>query len=231
MSVTQRIVAATVAAIVVIAAIVLVATLAGGPVGRADPTDSTAASPEPTPSATATTSEAPASAEPSPAEDAEMLATLAEIEEQVIAIRGLEAADIGPPDLITRAELGAELEELYDELYLPEERERDNQALRALGLLGPDEDKAELELQLLGDSALGFYDTSEQRMVVVTDAGLDANAKLTYAHEYTHALQDAAFAPPEFDPDADLENDQALALTSLSEGDAASRCWRGRSST
>ena len=30
-------------------------------------------------------------------------------------------------------------------------------------------------------------------MVVVTDAGLNANAKRTYAHEYTHALQDAAF--------------------------------------
>ena len=109
----------------------------------------------------------------------ELLATLAEIEEQVIAIRGLEAADIGPPDLITRDELGAELEELFDEQYPPEEREEDNLALRALGLLGPDEDMAELQLQLLGDQVLGFYDTTEKRMVVVTDAGLDANAKVT----------------------------------------------------
>jgi hypothetical protein len=200
MSVTQRVVAATVAALVVIAGIVLVATMADGPVGRADPTDPQAPSAEPTPSAGIATSEAPPSADPSSAADSELLATLAEIEEQVIAIRGLDAADIGPPDLITRDELGAELEQLFDEQYPPEEREEDNLALRALGLLGPDEDVAELQLQLLGDQVLGFYNMTEKRMVVVTDAGLDANAKVTYAHEYTHALQDAAFDPLSFDP-------------------------------
>jgi hypothetical protein len=221
MSVTQRVVAATVAALVVIAAIVLVATMAGGAIGRADPTDPQAPSAEPTPSASTSTSGVLPSADPSSAEDSELLATLAEIEEQVIAIRGLDAADIGPPDLITRDELGAELEQLFDEQYPPEEREEDNLALRALGLLGPDEDVAELQLQLLGDQVLGFYNMTEKRMVVVTDAGLDANAKVTYAHEYTHALQDAAFDPLSFDPDADLEDDQALALTSMTEGDAS----------
>src|SRR5687767_167930 len=108
MSVTQRVVAATVAALVVVAGIVLVATMAGGPIGRADPTDPEAFSAEPTPSASTATSGVPPSVDPSSAEDSVLLAALAEIEEQVIAIRGLEAADIGPPDLITRDELGAE---------------------------------------------------------------------------------------------------------------------------
>ena len=30
-------------------------------------------------------------------------------------------------------------------------------------------------------------------MVVVTDAGLTPGAQITYAHEFTHAMQDAAF--------------------------------------
>jgi len=59
-----------------------------------------------------------------------------------------------------------------------------------------------------------------QRMVVVTDAGLDANAKLTYAHEYTHALQDAAFDLDTLQTDTPGEDDRGLARTALIEGDA-----------
>jgi hypothetical protein len=153
-------------------------------------------------------------------DDADVLATLAEIEEQVIAIRGLPAADIGPAEVITREELADELQQLFDEQYPPEERERDNLALRALGLLAADEDVAELQLQLLGDQVLGFYDDVEKRMVVVTDAGLDAAAKLTYAHEYTHALQDAAFGLDSLETDAVGEDDRGLARTAMVEGDA-----------
>jgi len=145
---------------------------------------------------------------------------LAEIEEQVVAIRGLEAADIGPAEIISRAELADELLQLFDEQYPPEERERDNISLRALGLLEPDQDIAELQLELLGDQVLGFYDDTEKRMVVVSDAGLDIEARITYAHEYTHALQDAAFGLDSLETDAVGEDDRGLARTSLIEGDA-----------
>ena len=223
MSAPQRVVAALVVLIVVVAVGVLALGAAGVPIGLG-PDASADASTDAAPSAHASLQPSipspEPSAEPTSPDDAEVLATLAEIEEQVIAIRGLEAADIGPADIISRAELGEELEALFDEQYPADERERDNRALRALGLLTADEDVAELQLQLLGDQVLGFYDPIDERMVVVTDAGLDAAAKLTYAHEYTHALQDAAFDPPHFDPDADLEDDEALALTSLTEGDA-----------
>jgi hypothetical protein len=221
MSAPQRIAAAIVLLLVVLGVTFVALNAAGVPIGLG-PESSAESSVAPSASASP-----PASAEPSPQssgstapEDDELLAQLAEIEAQVIAIRGLEAADIGPPDIITRAELGEELQELLAEQYPVEERERDNRALRALGLITAEEDVAELQLQLLGDQVLGFYDPIEQRMVVVTDAGLDAAAKLTYAHEYTHALQHAAFDPPNFDPDSDLDDDRALALTSLTEGDA-----------
>ena len=138
----------------------------------------------------------------------------------MIAIRGLEAADIGPADIITRDELAVELQQLFDEQYPPEERERDNIALRALGLLEPDQDVAELQLQLLGDSVLGFYNDIEKRMVVVSDAGLDVEARITYAHEYTHALQDAAFGPGALDTDTPGDDDGDLARLSMIEGDA-----------
>lgn len=221
MSAPQRAVAITVAVLVVIGAGLLAMAFADGRIG---------ALPEPSSAATAGSSAPPSSlpaasssagTEPSgdPAEG-DALATISEIEAQVIAIRGLEAADIGPPDLITRAELADELVRLFEEQYPLEERERDNRTLRAFGLLDPDQDVAELQLQLLGDQVLGFYDTVNDRMVVVTDAGLDAAAKLTYAHEYTHALQDAAFAPPHFGPEGLDDDDRQLAMTTLTEGDA-----------
>lgn len=217
MSTSHRLVTFTVAALVVIAIAVLGlraggAGIAGGP----EPTASTR------PSATAVPSLSPSAEEPTPSvpTDEDMQAILSQIEEQVIAIRGLPAADIGPAEIIGRDELGVLLRRIFDEQYPPDDRERDNVTLRALGLLGPDEDVAELQLELLGDQVLGFYDDIEKRMVVVSDAGLDVEARITYAHEYTHALQDAAFGIDALETDAPGEDDRGLARTALIEGDA-----------
>lgn len=217
MSPIQRVAAAIVALLVIAAVAVLALGAAGapialGPSGRATATASPRGTAGPS-------SSADASAAPSTDED-DVLAALAEIEEQVATLRGLPPADIGPPDIITREALGAELERLFDAEYPPEDRERDNAVLIALGLLEPGEDVADLQLQLLGDQVLGFYDDVDRRMVVVSDAGLDAEAKLTYAHEYTHALQDAAFGLDSLETDALGEDDRALARTTLVEGDA-----------
>ena len=215
MSALQRVVALIVVLLVVVGVAVVGLNAAGdgGGVG-VNPSASPALSASPQAS-----QQPSASVEPSPG-DEDTLAVLREIEEQVIDIRGLPAADIGPPEIITRDELADELEQLFEEEYPPEEQERDNIALRALGLLEPGQDVAELQLQLLGDQVLGFYDDVDKRMVVVSDAGLDAEAKLTYAHEYTHALQDAAFGLDSLETDEVGEDDRALARTAMIEGDA-----------
>lgn len=180
------------------------------------------AQPLPTPTqAMASPTPAGRSVGPSASADEDVMDALRRIEQQVIGIRGLPAARIGPPEIITRAQLAGELERIFNEEYPPEDRERDTLALRALGLLGPDEDVAELQLQLLGDQVLGFYDDVDRRMVIVTDAGLDPEARMTYAHEYTHALQDAAFDFDALEIDASGEDDRALARTALIEGDAS----------
>jgi hypothetical protein len=57
-------------------------------------------------------------------------------------------------------------------------------------------------------------------MVVVSDAGLDVEARITYAHEYTHALQDAAFGLDSLQTDTPGEDDRGLARVALIEGDA-----------
>ena len=212
-----------VVSILIVAAVAVLGLRAGGaeiglgPVGTptAEPSASLVASPSLEPSVGASAS--PDASAPS---EAELQATLEEIQDQVMAIRGLEEADIGPAEIITREQLGDELLQLFDEQYPLEEREADNISLRALGLLEPDQDVVELQLELLGDSVLGFYDKIDKRMVVVSDAGLDVEARITYAHEYTHALQDAAFGLDSLETDVAGEDDRGLARTALIEGDA-----------
>jgi hypothetical protein len=214
MSAAPRLAAIVVAVLAVVGLAVVVLNLTDGGV---------ASDPSPTPQASGAASPSPGdvpSEEPSPPDEDEILAALGEIEEQVIAIRGLPAADIGAPDLLTREEFRAELLASFEEDYPPEEVAEDNAALRALGLLEADQDIAELQLQLLGDSVLGFYDDVDKRMVIVSDEGLDALAKFTYAHEYAHAIQDAAFELASLGIDEDGQDDQAMARLAMVEGDA-----------
>jgi hypothetical protein len=225
MSGPARVAALAVGALVIVAVVVLVLGAVGVPIGLGgDPVAGSASASASASAHPSNPSDEPQPSEPaasaSPVDGDELLALLAEIEEEVEALRGLPPADIGDPDIITRAQLRDELLALFDEEYPPEDRERDNQFLRAFGLLTPEQDVAELQLQLLGDSVLGFYDDIDKRMVVVSDAGLDVEARITYAHEYTHALQDAAFGLDALETDTVGEDDRSLARVTLIEGDA-----------
>ena len=168
-----------------------------------------------------TTSSASPSATPLPSASRDPQAVFAEIEEQVRAQRLLPAPDIGPAEVIGREALADELRALFEAEYPAARRDADNVMLRALGLLDEGQDVAELQLQLLTDQVIGFYDQDQRRMVVVTDAGVDAQARMTYAHEYTHALQDAAFGLDALGTDAVGEDDRNLAHLGLVEGDAS----------
>ncbi|MDQ3880708.1 MAG: hypothetical protein M3295_06525 [Chloroflexota bacterium] len=186
-----------------------------------------ATSPPPTASHASSTPSAGASASTRPTRsggddelDPETARVFARIEEEVIDIRGLERADIGRPDILSRDELADELIADFEHDYSADERHADNVTLRAMGLLDADEDIAELQLALLEGRILGFYDEDERRMAIVSDAGLTAEAQRTYAHEYTHALQDQAFDLNSLDLDVEGDDDGATARLAVVEGDA-----------
>ncbi len=179
------------------------APIALGPFASATPIPAPTASPQP-------------SGGPTPAPEE----VLAGIEADVADIRDLAAADIGPPELITREELDRRLTARFEQDYPPEDAAADNVLLQGLGLLTADEDVAALQLQLLTGGVAGYYDPDAQAMVVVTDTGLTPEAQVTYAHEYTHALQDSAFGLDTLDLQRRGDDDGALAGLSLVEGDA-----------
>ena len=148
-----------------------------------------------------------------PASSADPLVEFAEIEGEVQALRELPAAVIGPPQVLTRSELAEVLPGLLEPVL-------DNTTLRALGLLSADQDITALTEELYTAQVLGYYDFDGRRMVIVTDAGLTPLARTTYAHEYTHALQDAAFDTGTTHEQVTGQRDRELALIALEEGDA-----------
>ena len=149
----------------------------------------------------------------SPAASQDPLLVFGQIEREVRALRGLPAADIGPPQVLTRSELAEVLPGLL-------EPPLDSASLLALGLLTGDQDIVELTERLYTAQVLGYYDFDAVRMVIVSDAGLTPLARTTYAHEYTHALQDAAFDSGAVLEAVSGQRDRELALVALAEGDA-----------
>lgn len=160
------------------------------------------------------------SAEPSAEASLSLEEALAAIEADVADLRDLPPAAIEPAEFVTRAELERRLAEQFAEDYPAGEVAADNALLRALGLLTAEQDVAALRLQLLTGQVLGYYDDVTQTMTIVSDAGLTPEAQVTYAHEYTHALQDAAFGIDTMDLDAAGDDDAAFARLGLVEGDA-----------
>ena len=207
---TRRLAAGTVA--VLSGLIVVIVVLRGGvaPAGAA-PSSSGALLASPPASVTAT-------GLPSASQDPQ--AGFARIEDQVERLRGLPAPNIGPPQLISRAQLEQELKASFAADYPVARQRADNLTLHALGLLKPGQDVAKLQLQLLTGQIIGFYDDKKKRMAIVSSAGADPRARITYAHEFTHALQDHAFGLSSLDLQAVGEDDRSLARLSLVEGDA-----------
>ncbi|MEX0630653.1 MAG: hypothetical protein WEE67_01410 [Chloroflexota bacterium] len=177
--------------------------IAIGPLASATPLPAPSATPEP-------------SGGPSP----DIEDVLAALEADVADLRDLPPADIGPAEFVSRAEVERRLADQFVQDYPADEVAADNALLQGLGLLTADQDVAALQLQLLSGQVLGYYDDVTQSMVIVSGAGLTPEAQVTYAHEYTHALQDAAFGIDSMELDADGDDDGAFARLGLVEGDA-----------
>jgi hypothetical protein len=148
-------------------------------------------------------------------------ATLRAIEGQVSTIRGLPA--LFEPDLrvLDHVSLHQYLADEFERDYLPGEREADQKLWVTLGLIKPTDDYVQLQLNLLTDQVVGVYDPDSKSLLVVGDQGAFGPAeKITYAHEFNHALQDEYNDLNGIAPKHAESNDRSLALHGLIEGDA-----------
>ena len=123
---------------------------------------------------------------------------------------------------ITPEELKRRLPEMIAEEYPPAEAEAEGRAWAAFGLVPAGTDLGQLFVDLLGEQVAGFYDPETDEMYVISAGDeLGAVEEFTYSHEVVHALQDAHLGLGTIIAGgAERGDDEALAVTSLYEGDA-----------
>lgn len=164
-------------------------------------------------------SAAPAAADLSPEEQRAQLIA------QVEGLRGLQTLQEVAVEYLPRDDLRAKLESKAAENIDPAEAAAVDQLLKLLGLIPPDADWLQLQLDLLESQLAGFYDPDTGAFYLLDSARDELLSPLdqaTFVHEYVHALQDQHFDLSRLtDDNAGLNEDQQGALRSLAEGDAS----------
>ncbi len=153
---------------------------------------------------------------------------LQQIEDQVAVLRGLQPKSPVPVRFLDQAALQQYLVDRFNQDYLPGERESDQKLLTILGLVKPNETVVQILLDVLQEQVIGAYNQDDKAMYMVTDrAQFGPEEKATFAHEYTHALQDQYFDLNRLAPKHPTNDDRSLAIQALTEGDSTlmQRLW------
>ena len=143
-------------------------------------------------------------------------------------IRGLRATGPYTRSLMTQAELRAYQERKFEKDYTPEEARQDTLTLAAFDLLPRDFPLRDFLLELYTEQIAGFYDPDTKQFFVISEQGQPGILeRVTFAHEYTHLLQDQhfdlvalGFTDDKSKRPKDLDDDAMLARRALVEGDA-----------
>jgi hypothetical protein len=163
----------------------------------------------------------PSSQAPIPAEIQEQMD---QIEQEVVLLRGIQPT--GPVDrgLLSDADLRQYVIDDFLDDYSEEEAADDVRTLALFGLIEPGYDLFGLYMELYSEQIAGFYDDEIKQMFVVQGAGFGGPERITYAHEYAHALQDQRYDLSEglgFNDDAcEADSERCAAVRALVEGDA-----------
>ena len=181
--------------------------------------------PSPTPPPTDAPTAQPATAAPAtPLGSPRPLAEVyAEIRTQVEQIRGLQPTEAVEPVVIDAAQLATNLTREFDATYTGATLRNAEDELITLGLLPEGASLRALTLAFQGGQVAGYYSPEQNELYVVSRTATVGPAdESTYAHEFTHQLQDQRFDLDALGIDAVDQSDQALARLALVEGDATS---------
>jgi len=146
---------------------------------------------------------------------------LALLEQETSTLRELAPQREVERGFLSKEELRQYLERDFAEEYPPVEIDRDLRFLSLLELLDPQTDLYRLWLDLYTEQVIGFYDPDEGKLFIVGGSGLGSMARLTFVHEYAHALQDQHFDLGRRLDTISEDSDRELALMALAEGDAS----------
>ena len=193
---------------------------------RVDQLTAASATPAGTPGVPAPGAQAPASGTPSTGGPDG--AVLQRIQQQVSQLRGLTPKVDVPLRFMNTEELKRYLVQNFDRDYLPKERESDQKLLEMMGVLNQGDNVVQILIELLTEEVIGTYNEDEKVMYLVGDSGrFGPDEQTTFAHEFTHSLQDQYHDIRKIMPKHPDNDDRALAVQSVVEGDAVliQRLW------
>ena len=148
-------------------------------------------------------------------------AVYAAIESQVEAIRELHAQKTVTPVLLDSQGVRDWLTKANAEQTNHQALADESRVFIHLGLLPAGSSLEQMELDLDAGQVVGFYDPVSKGLYVLSESGgVGPTEKLTFSHEYTHALQDQNFGLDKLATDTADQGDRDLARTALPEGDA-----------
>ena len=147
----------------------------------------------------------------------------AEIRGAVEAIRGLQPTAAVDPVTIDETQLRANLEDEFDAAQTPAQLKDTEDLLIALGLLPKGSSLRAITLDFQSGQVAGYYSPEKDELFVVNRTGsIGPIDKATYAHEFTHQLQDQHFDLEALGLSATDQSDRSLGRLALVEGDATS---------
>ena len=176
-------------------------------------------------SSSPTQEEQPKTPYPTSVLDAQLTRQINQIQSEVIEERGLQPENPVPVILLSPDELRQNVINDFLADYTDEEMADDVLELSIIGLLEPDYDFKAFYTDLLSEQVAGYYDNDTSEMFVVQGQGFEGPENLTYAHEYTHVLQDQNY---DFknglnysDETCEADTERCAGIQALIEGDAS----------
>ena len=156
--------------------------------------------------------------------DTEAVSEMNEIEGQVRILRGLRQTHPVDREFLTQVQLRQRVIDDFLADFTQEEAFVDARVLALLGLLERDFDLWNFYADLFTEQVAGFYDDEDEEMAVICGAGFGGPERITFAHEYTHALQDQAYDLEDglgYNDDlCEADSERCAAIQALIEGDA-----------
>ena len=159
---------------------------------------------------------------PAPTLSPDLVRLLSVIEGRVVKERGLVNTSEATRKVVTREEIGEIIAQDFEEDADLEEIRAIQNLLILLGLLDDGDDLLELLIALNSSQVIGQFNLRSGELYIVSDgAEFGVLEEYTYAHEYTHALQQGSFNLLAERESREDDSEASGAYTALVEGDAS----------
>ena len=150
------------------------------------------------------------------------LQTMNTINGQVSPLRDLAPLQAVPRTFMNHSQLRDYFTKLLGQEWPAEAEARQSASLRALDMGGGESgDLRQSQIDSMVNTILGFYDQRTKQLVIVTErSAMGVRDRVTYAHEFTHSLQDQHYNLTALFAQTAGNSDAELAMKGLVEGDA-----------